>query len=190
MSFLQHLEELRSRIIKALIGMGVAFVVSLAFAGPLWKVIAAPAVEALRNLGVNPPELVAITPRSPANRFSVTPEHPVLVIKRKSVQVGSRGPGRLADLNPRKLAKATPEYVPAGELERGDLLCYPINKVERDDPALSDDFLRLLGYYVAEGCVTQFNGYPAVEWAFGAHEPDLVEDVLVEGRSWDVYDPG
>jgi Fe-S cluster assembly protein SufB len=127
-------------------------------------------------------ELIAITPRSPANRFSVTPEHPVLVIPRKSVQSGTRGPGRLADLDPRKLADATPEYLPAGALERGDLLCYPINKVERDDPSLSDDVLRLLGYYVAEGCVTQFNGYPAVEWSFGAHEPELVEDAcrLVE----------
>jgi Fe-S cluster assembly protein SufB len=127
-------------------------------------------------------EMVAITPRSPANRFSVTPEHPVLVIPRVSVQRSTRGPGGLADLDPSKLAGATPEFVPAGKLQVGDLLCYPINQVERDDPSLSDDFLRLLGYYVAEGCLTQFNGYPAVEWAFGAHEPHLVEDVarLVE----------
>jgi Fe-S cluster assembly protein SufB len=127
-------------------------------------------------------ELVAITPRSPANRFSVTPEHPVLVIPRTSVQRGSRGPDRLADLDPRKLSTATPQFVPAGQVQVGDLLCYPINKAERDDPSLSDDFLRLLGYYIAEGCVTRFNGFPAVEWAFGAHEPELVEDVcrLVE----------
>jgi Fe-S cluster assembly protein SufB len=127
-------------------------------------------------------DLVAITPRSPANRFSVTPEHPVLVIQRAGVQRSSRGPGRLADLDPSKLSSATPQFVPAGQLQVGDLLCYPINKVERDDASLSDDFLRLLGYYVAEGCVTRFNGCPAVEWAFGAHEPELVEDVcrLVE----------
>jgi Fe-S cluster assembly protein SufB len=122
-------------------------------------------------------ELVALTPRSPGNRFSVTPEHPVLVIPRASVQRSSRGPGRLADLDPRKLSSATPQFVPAGQLQVGDLLCYPINKVERDDPSLSDDFLRLLGYYVAEGCVTRFNGCPAVEWAFGAHEPERVEEV-------------
>ncbi len=122
-------------------------------------------------------ELVAITPRSPANRFSVTPEHPVLAIRRASVKRSSRGPGRLADLDPSKLSSAAPQFVPAGELQVGDLLCYPINKVERDDRSLSDDFLRLLGYYVAEGCVTRFNGCPAVEWAFGAHEPALVEDV-------------
>jgi Fe-S cluster assembly protein SufB len=127
-------------------------------------------------------ELVAITPRSPANRFSVTPEHPVLVIPRASVQRSSRGPGRLADLDSRKLSNATPQFVPAGHLQVGDLLCYPINKVERDDPSLSDDFLRLLGYYVAEGCVARFNGCPAVQWAFGAHEPERVDEVchLVE----------
>jgi sec-independent protein translocase protein TatC len=71
MSFLEHLEELRSRIIKALIGIGVAFVLSLAFAGPLWKIIATPAVEALRNLGINPPELVAITPMEQFNTIWV-----------------------------------------------------------------------------------------------------------------------
>jgi Fe-S cluster assembly protein SufB len=127
-------------------------------------------------------ELVAITPRSRANRFSVTPEHPVLVIPRAQVQRSSRGPGRLADLDPSKLASAAPRFVPAGHLQVGDLLCYPINKVERDDPCVSDDLLRLLGYYVAEGRVTRLNDCPAVEWAFGAHEPETIEDVcrLVE----------
>ena len=127
-------------------------------------------------------DLVRVTPRSPANRFSVTPEHPVLAIRRAAVQSSSRAPGKWADLDARKLAAAAPEYVPAGQLVEGDLICYPINKVERDDPSLSDDFLRLLGYYVAEGCVTQFNKSPAVEWAFGEHEPHLIEDVcaLVE----------
>src|SRR5271154_1244666 len=121
-------------------------------------------------------DLIAITPRSPANRFSVTPEHPVLVIPRADVQGSSRPPGRLADLSRSKLAAASPRFVRAGDLKRGDLLCYPINKVERDDPSLSDEFLRLLGYYVAEGCVTRFNGYAAVELSFGSHEPELVED--------------
>jgi len=122
-------------------------------------------------------DLIGITPRSPANRFSVTPEHPVLAIRRAGVAKVYRGPGRLSDLDMKRLASAVPEFVPAGELAKGDLLCYPINKVERDDPTLSDDFLRLLGYYVAEGCVSQFNGCPAVEWSFGDHEPHFVEDV-------------
>src|SRR5579871_1506279 len=62
MSFMEHLEELRSRIIKALYGLVIAFVLSLVFAGQLWDIISDPAVDALKHLGVNPPHLVQITP--------------------------------------------------------------------------------------------------------------------------------
>ncbi len=61
MSFLEHLEELRSRIIKALMGMGVAFVVSIIFANDLWRVVSQPATVALEHLGFNH-KLVQITP--------------------------------------------------------------------------------------------------------------------------------
>jgi len=122
-------------------------------------------------------KLIAITPRSPANRFSVTSEHPVLVIPRSAISRGTRDPKGLADLDERQLAAASPRFVRAGELQLGDLLCYPINKVERDDATLEDDFLRLLGYYVAKGCVTQFNRCPGVEWSFGSHELEHIEDV-------------
>jgi sec-independent protein translocase protein TatC len=62
MSFLEHLEELRARIIKALLGVGVAFALSLTFTNWLWGIVRAPAVDALRTLGVNPPNLAQITP--------------------------------------------------------------------------------------------------------------------------------
>jgi sec-independent protein translocase protein TatC len=62
MSFMEHLEELRSRIIKALYGLVTAFVLSLVFAGQLWDIISEPAVSALKHLGVNPPRLAQITP--------------------------------------------------------------------------------------------------------------------------------
>jgi sec-independent protein translocase protein TatC len=61
MSFLDHLEELRSRIIKALIGIAVAFLLSLTYCNQLWKIIAQPAVVALRTLGYDPPTLVQIS---------------------------------------------------------------------------------------------------------------------------------
>src|SRR5207245_5490366 len=48
-------------------------------------------------------ELVEITPRSAANRFHVTPEHPVLTVRRARVSRGDRGPGRWADIDPRRL---------------------------------------------------------------------------------------
>jgi len=62
MSFMEHLEELRNRILKALYGLGISFVVALVFAGKLWDIISDPAVEALKHLGVNPPRLVILTP--------------------------------------------------------------------------------------------------------------------------------
>jgi len=61
MSFLEHLEELRSRLIKMAAGIGVAFVVSVFFSNELWRVVSQPAVEALKTLGY-PPTLAQITP--------------------------------------------------------------------------------------------------------------------------------
>ncbi|HEY1205806.1 MAG: twin-arginine translocase subunit TatC [Bryobacteraceae bacterium] len=61
MSFLEHLEELRSRIIKCIIGIGVAFFLSLYFAPQMWKAVSDPAISALRQLGLQQ-KLVFITP--------------------------------------------------------------------------------------------------------------------------------
>jgi sec-independent protein translocase protein TatC len=61
MSFLEHLEELRSRLIKIVAGLGVCFVGSLAFATQLWNAVRQPAADALRQLGFEP-ELAQLTP--------------------------------------------------------------------------------------------------------------------------------
>jgi sec-independent protein translocase protein TatC len=50
MSFLDHLGELRSRIIRALVGFGVVFLVCLVFSDRLWLVVQAPAVDAFQRL--------------------------------------------------------------------------------------------------------------------------------------------
>jgi sec-independent protein translocase protein TatC len=71
MSFLEHLEELRSRIIRVLIGVGVAFAISLTFCYPLWNIVRQPATAALQTLGINPPELVAIEPMEQFNTIWV-----------------------------------------------------------------------------------------------------------------------
>ena len=51
MSFMEHLEELRSRIIRALMGFGVAFLVCLIFAGQLWDYVQAPGLAAFKTIG-------------------------------------------------------------------------------------------------------------------------------------------
>lgn len=62
MSFMDHLAELRSRILKAIAGIIVAAVACLTVSSQLWDFVSKPATEALKSLGVNPPDLVTITP--------------------------------------------------------------------------------------------------------------------------------
>ncbi|MBI3696277.1 MAG: twin-arginine translocase subunit TatC [Acidobacteria bacterium] len=62
MSFFEHLAELRRRLLYAIGGLGVAFALSLTFANRLWDVVSRPAVYALEQLKVNPPELAQIAP--------------------------------------------------------------------------------------------------------------------------------
>jgi sec-independent protein translocase protein TatC len=62
MSFLEHLEELRSRLLKCLAGIGVAFLLSLVFANQLWIIISEPATSALTQIGIKDPRLAQIKP--------------------------------------------------------------------------------------------------------------------------------
>lgn len=51
MSILEHLNELRTRIIRALIGFGVVLLLAMAFALPLWDLVQAPGLAAFKQLG-------------------------------------------------------------------------------------------------------------------------------------------
>lgn len=62
MSFMDHLEELRTRLLRAILGLAVAFFLSMFFSKELWVLVQEPAVSALKHLGVNPPRLVYISP--------------------------------------------------------------------------------------------------------------------------------
>ena len=66
MSFLEHLEELRSRIIKIIIGIFVAICVSFTFTDPLWNFVVKPAKAALTANGF-PDKLAQITPMEAFN---------------------------------------------------------------------------------------------------------------------------
>jgi sec-independent protein translocase protein TatC len=67
MSFLGHLEELRARIIRALMGIAVAFGVSLVYTNALWDFVSQPAVSALKTLGYAQRDLVQIEPMEAFN---------------------------------------------------------------------------------------------------------------------------
>jgi sec-independent protein translocase protein TatC len=71
MSFLEHLEELRSRILRVLAGLGIAFVLSLTFTNQLWEFVSAPAVAALKSLYPDKPNLWGLTQITPMEVFNV-----------------------------------------------------------------------------------------------------------------------
>ncbi len=62
MSFLEHLEELRARIIKALWGFGAVFLVCVVFSNDLFRIIKAPGDAAMKATGIPGAGFIAIDP--------------------------------------------------------------------------------------------------------------------------------
>jgi sec-independent protein translocase protein TatC len=61
MPLIGHLTELRTRLLRALAGVAVAYAISLTFTDPLWKFVCRPAAQALKAAGY-PPILYIIDP--------------------------------------------------------------------------------------------------------------------------------
>ncbi len=96
--------------------------------------------------------------------------------------------------------KRIPDWYMAQELKKGDIMMYPIPKDTSDirsirlnqpkpkydfkskalpeDIFVSDDFLRLVGYYLAEGYVRTDRCKGTIGFVFGGTENDLVDDVI------------
>ncbi len=125
-------------------------------------------------------DLIEIVPISPHNTFRLTPEHPVLVVRREEVRV-ARAPrnGWQPETSTKKLLRARPVYVPAGELKAGDFLVFPKIQPEGFNPAFTEAQLRLLGYYLAEGSayIHKKLNQPVVAFSFGEHETESIERV-------------
>jgi len=124
-------------------------------------------------------KMVTITPLSKYNKFQLTPNHPVKVVKRESVQNEvKRRNGWLPQISTKRLLASEPQYIPAGEVKRGDFLVCPRVKATTISP-YDEDTLRLLGYYLAEGSVfiNKANNMPTVSFSFCADETDYIKEV-------------
>ncbi len=71
MSFLEHLEELRLRLIRMLMGMGVAFFACLLFSDKLWMIVSEPAITALKRIYPNNPQAWDLVMLAPIDGFSI-----------------------------------------------------------------------------------------------------------------------
>jgi len=121
-------------------------------------------------------DLVRLCPVSAGNAFRLTPEHPVLAIKRSRVLRAKRKGGKINDADNKKLMNADAEFAPASELERGDFIVFPINQIVKDDVKFTEPLLRFLGYYLAEGSTFKINNYDAVVLSFNDAERKTIED--------------
>jgi Fe-S cluster assembly protein SufB len=137
-------------------------------------------------------DMLKIVPVSVGNGFEVTPEHPILALRRKRAAVWS---GMHWVMDEGAFHTSEPEWIPSGELAVGDLLCFPVAAKQRDHPELSDDLLRFLGYYLAEGSAFRdgFNKAPTVRLSFNLAEEDKVEDARglmsrLTGKTAGVYE--
>ncbi|MGA3057947.1 MAG: Fe-S cluster assembly protein SufB [Candidatus Limnocylindrales bacterium] len=120
-------------------------------------------------------EMLKVVPVSVGNGFEVTPEHPILALRRRRAAVWS---GTSWVMDEGAFHTSEPEWIPAGELAVGDLLCFPVAAKRRDHPELSDDLLRFLGYYLAEGSAFEngVSGVPTVRLSFHIAEEDKIAD--------------
>lgn len=136
----------------------------------------------VKNVRVRPfkGDMLTIRPLSSANAFQVTPEHPVLVVKRRDVQT-ARAPRKdwKSEVNSAKLQAARPTFIPAGQVEEGDFLVFPISKLTRENPRFTPGVMRLLGFYLAEGSayVHKKLNQPVVSFTFNETERDLIDEV-------------
>ena len=113
--------------------------------------------------------MLTIFPQSRGNAFRLTPEHPVLCVKRDSVAFGRRKNGWQRSVSSTKLSRAQPEYVPAGDLEVGDFVVYVAPTETIDNSVFTQTILKILGLYLAEGSIS-FNkslGLDVLQFSFG-----------------------
>ncbi|MEK7483775.1 MAG: hypothetical protein AABZ60_05540, partial [Planctomycetota bacterium] len=124
-------------------------------------------------------EMITIRPVSRYNEFQLTPEHPVLAIKRSEV-LTNRKPkeGWLPEASSKKLLKAKPTWIPAGELEKGDFILVPKLKSSEKE-SLTNEEAEFLGYYLAEGSTyyNKANKQYTNQFSLGIHEDDLIERI-------------
>jgi Fe-S cluster assembly protein SufB len=137
-------------------------------------------------------EMLKMVPVSVGNAFEATPEHPILALRRRRAAVWT---GTDWKMDEAAFHTSEPEWIPAGELKVGDLLCFPVAAKRNDHPELSDDLLRFLGYYLAEGSAFEngVSGAPTVRLSFNISERDRVEDARtlmsrLTGKTAGVYE--
>jgi len=114
---------------------------------------------------------------SPFNSFSLTPEHPILCVKREWVRGARRSSPKcnwLQIRDEKELLLTRPTYIKAKELRRGDYLVFSYSRKVVDDRFFSKKMMKLLGYYLSEGYLTAND---VINFSFNKSERKLINEV-------------
>jgi NifU-like protein involved in Fe-S cluster formation len=107
--------------------------------------------------------------------FTVTPNHPIPCIKREKVaKVLRRKGSRWSEVSEKKALNATSELISASQIKSGDFLLFKINKKTKDNKELTEDFCKLLGYYVSDGGSPSKN---RIIYYFGLNEQEYIDEL-------------
>lgn len=105
-----------------------------------------------------------------SKEFKCTPNHKLLILKNDKPKQSYY----------KKKLKQNPklDWVPAEFIRKGDYLVYPRNKYVKDLD-YTDEQLRLFGYYIAEGCLSQKKGKPeGLVFSINTKEKKLTDDIM------------
>ncbi|MBB6051601.1 1-hydroxy-2-methyl-2-(E)-butenyl 4-diphosphate synthase [Armatimonas rosea] len=127
-------------------------------------------------------ELVELKLRG-APSILVTPNHPILALERTGKAKKDRT--RWQNMAEVPGLGQEPSWQGAENLHKGHVLLYPVLQGEQaltsipeaSQLSMNEDFLRLAGYFAAEGSLGGRNGIPRqVFLTFGSDEPELAQD--------------
>lgn len=114
---------------------------------------------------------------SPYNSFFVTPEHPILCIKRMGLQskrIYSKKCSWLR-INEMEVISTKPEFIEAENVEVGDYLIFVPNSKIKDSIVFTENMMKLLGYYLSEGYVVAKNS--VVAFALNKNEKENIDEL-------------
>lgn len=124
---------------------------------------------------------------SPFNSFIITPNHPIFAIKREWMKKSRKASYKCKWLrvDKKELLSTAPFWIDACHLSEGDYIVFVSPTYSEDNSYLTDDLMRLLGYYLAEGYIAA-NG-SVVAFAFNKNEKERIGELkslisIVAGR--------
>ena len=112
---------------------------------------------------------------SPFNSFSVTPEHPILSVKRKWFKTKKEKHSKWLRIIDTSLLHKDPEFVEAKQLKEGDYILFSFNNKVQDNSFFTKEWMRFIGYYLAEGYITANNS--VVNLSFHKNEKKSIREV-------------